>query len=97
MGAALFLDGGAVADASSSPTVYQTALDPTRIQWAAGLGLRYHTPFGPLRLDVAARLPDRFTGSWGSRFPPVPYTFWADGTPHREPIVAVHIALGEAF
>ncbi len=93
-GAAVFLDGGSVSDASSLPTAYQTALDPTRVQWAAGVGLRYRTPFGPLRVDVAARLPGREDAG---RFPPVPYTFWPDGTPHREPIVAVHLALGEAF
>lgn len=93
LGAALFLDGGAIGDASPVPTAYQTALDPTRIQWAGGVGLRYRTAFGTLRADVAARLPDRLTGD----FPPVPYTTWSDGTPHREPIVAVHIALGEAF
>jgi translocation and assembly module TamA len=96
-GAALFLDGGSVSDASALPTAYQTALDPTRVQWAAGLGLRYRTPFGPLRVDLAARLPERLGGDTASRFPPVPYTTWADGTPHREPILAVHIALGEAF
>ncbi len=93
LGGALFLDGGSVADASSVPSAWQTALDPTRLQWAAGVGLRYETPFGPFRLDVASRLP---TGR-GGVFPPVPYTFWPDGTPHSEPIVAVHIALGEAF
>ncbi len=97
VGAALFVDGGAVSDASARPTAYQTALDPTRIQWAAGIGLRYRTPFGPLRLDVAARLPETFQGEVPERFPPVPYTFWADGTPHREPILAVHLSLGEAF
>ena len=93
-GAAVFLDGGSVSDASSLPTAYQTALDPTRVQWAAGVGLRYRTPFGPLRVDVAARLPGREDAG---EFPPVPYTFWPDGKPHREPIVAVHLALGEAF
>ncbi|HEY6101222.1 MAG TPA: BamA/TamA family outer membrane protein [Anaeromyxobacter sp.] len=97
LGAAVFLDGGAVASASGVPTAYQTALDPTRAQWAAGVGLRYRTPFGSLRADVAARLPESFRGDVNSRFPPVPDTFWSDGTPHREPIVAVHIALGEAF
>jgi translocation and assembly module TamA len=97
VGVALFLDGGAVANASAVPTAYQTALDPTRVQWASGVGLRYRTAFGTLRADVAARLPERLTGPWSSRYPPVPYTFWSDGTPHREPIVAVHIALGEAF
>jgi len=97
VGAALFLDGGAVSDASARPTAYQTALDPTRLQWAAGVGFRYRTVFGPLRLDVAARLPETLQGATSERFPAVPYTFWEDRTPHREPIVAVHIALGEAF
>lgn len=91
LGAALFVDAGAVSAATGSPTEYQTALDPTLLQWAAGFGLRYHTAFGTLRADVAARLPDRFTGDFSHRFPQVP------GTPHREPILAVHIALGEAF
>jgi translocation and assembly module TamA len=97
LGVALFVDGGSVSDASARPTAYQTALDPTRIQWAAGFGLRYRTPFGPLRLDVAARLPETLRGKTSERFPPVPYTAWPDGVPHREPIVAVHLALGEAF
>jgi translocation and assembly module TamA len=91
LGAAIFVDGGSVSAASGVPTEYQTALDPTRVQWAAGFGLRYFTAFGVLRADVAARLPDRFTGDFSDRFPQVPFT------PHREPIVAVHIALGEAF
>jgi hypothetical protein len=29
--------------------------------------------------------------------PPRPYTFWPDGERHFEPIVAVHLSLGEAF
>ncbi len=94
LGGALFLDGGGIADASAVPSAWQTALDPTRLQWAAGIGLRYETPFGPFRLDVASRLP---TGRGKEAFPPVPYTYRPDGTPHSEPIVAVHIALGEAF
>lgn len=101
VGGVVFLDAGAVSDASASPTEYQTALDPTRLQFAAGLGLRYHTPFGPLRLDVAARLPDNFQGPSKTWFPPVPYAYAEDGRlaqqPHREPVVAVHLALGEAF
>jgi translocation and assembly module TamA len=88
LGGALFLDAGTVADASSVPSAWQTALDPTRLQWAAGIGLRYNTAFGPLRVDVASRLP---TGRGEELFPSVPFT------PHSEPIVAVHIALGEAF
>ena len=44
-----FMDGGTVFD-----TPYPNA-DET-IRWAAGLGLRYFTGFGPLRLDVALPL-----------------------------------------
>ncbi len=97
VGAALFLDAGNVSDASAVPSTWQTALDPTLLQWAAGLGLRYRTPFGPLRLDVAARLPERLGTLSSASFPSVPYTTWPDGTPHREPIVAIHFSLGEAF
>jgi len=97
LGGVVFVDAGAVADASPVPSAYQTALDPTRLQWAAGFGLRYRTPFGPVRLDVAARLPERLDGPVNEWFPPVPFTSWPDGSPHREPIVAVHLALGEAF
>jgi len=41
-----FIDGGAVTEAS-----YPNFEDP--IQWAGGLGFRYYTAIGPLRLDVA--------------------------------------------
>jgi translocation and assembly module TamA len=96
LGAAFFVDAGAVSDASAVPTEWQTVLDATAFQWASGVGLRYHTPFGPLRLDVGVRLPE-FWSTTPSAFPAVPYTFYPDGTPHREPIVAVHLSLGEAF
>lgn len=96
LGGAVFLDAGGVSDASAVPSAWQQALDPGALQYAAGLGLRYRTPFGPLRIDVAARLPDRLSTDL-SAFPAVPYTRWPDGTYHREPIVAVHISIGEAF
>lgn len=96
LGAALFVDAGAVSDASAVPSTWQAVLDPGNLQWAAGVGLRYRTPFGPLRVDVAARLPDRLSLDH-SAFPAVPYTRWPDGALHREPIVAVHFSLGEAF
>jgi translocation and assembly module TamA len=96
LGAAVFLDGGTISDASALPTEWRAALDFGQAQWAAGLGVRYRTPFGPLRLDVAARLPDRWSTD-RSAFPAVPYTRWPDGTLHREPLVAVHFYLGEAF
>jgi translocation and assembly module TamA len=91
LGVATFLDMGNASDSSAVPSAWQVALDPTLLQFAAGVGLRYRTPFGPLRLDVGVRLPK------GGEFPAVPFTFWPDGTPHREPIVAVHLSLGEAF
>ncbi len=97
LGGAIFFDGGNVSDASAVPSTWQTAIDPTLLQFAAGIGLRYRTPFGPVRLDVAARLPERLGTLTEESFPAVPYTTWPDGTPHREPIVAVHLSIGEAF
>jgi len=96
LGAAVFLDYGAVSDFSSVPTTWREALTLSAIQWAAGFGLRYRTPFGPIRLDVAARLPDRWPID-PSAFPAVPFTLRPDGSLHHEPIVAVHLSLGEAF
>jgi translocation and assembly module TamA len=46
IGVVPFIDGGTVFDAP------YPSFDET-IRWAAGLGLRYFTDFGPLRLDVA--------------------------------------------
>ncbi len=93
LGGAVFLDAGNVSQASGSPTAYQTALDPSLLQWAAGVGARYRTPFGPLRLDVGVRLPSDWSAGvpFNDRFPTVPFT------DHREPIVAVHLTIGEAF
>ncbi len=98
-GGALFLDAGGVSYYSSKPTEYQKALDPTQLQWASGLGIRYRTPFGPLRVDLGVRLPTDWSAGvpFNERFPPVPFTEYPDKTPHREPIVAVQIALGEAY
>ncbi|HET8542106.1 MAG TPA: BamA/TamA family outer membrane protein [Anaeromyxobacter sp.] len=101
LGGALFVDAAGISNYSSKPTEYQTALDPTLLQWGAGLGLRYRTPFGPLRVDIGMRLPTDLSKGvpFDDRFPAVPYAIGADGLPatHREPIVAVQIALGEAF
>jgi translocation and assembly module TamA len=99
LGGAVFVDAAGVSDYSAVPTEYQKALDPTTLQWATGLGLRYRTPFGPLRVDVGVRLPNDLAKGvpFTERFPAVPYTFWEDGTPHRETIVAIQIALGEAY
>jgi translocation and assembly module TamA len=52
IGVVPFVDGGTVYDASY-PDFEET------FRWAAGLGLRYHTGFGPVRLDVAIPLNKR--------------------------------------
>lgn len=103
LGLALFLDAGNVSKPDSDGLAWLAAADPTLLQYAAGVGLRYRTPAGPLRLDVAARLPnpwaptreapglpvlsDACIAQPSSAFPCV----------HREPLVAVHLTLGEAF
>lgn len=46
-----FIDGGA-AFAARRPSL-------SDLEWGGGLGLRYETPFGPLRLDVATPLTSR--------------------------------------
>lgn len=51
IGLVAFVDGGSVAD-EALPT-FSTP------QWGAGVGLRYFTPLGPLRFDVAAPLNPR--------------------------------------
>ena len=47
-GAVAFVDAGSVG-ASSAP-------DFSRLRFGAGLGVRYHTPIGPIRVDVAVPL-----------------------------------------
>jgi translocation and assembly module TamA len=97
LGGVLFVDAGNVSLPSATPSAWQTALDPTLLQWAAGLGLRYRTPFGPLRLDVGARLPTDWSAGvlFDHRFPPVP-TLEGERV-HREVLMTVHLTLGEAF
>jgi translocation and assembly module TamA len=48
---AAFADFGTVSRGSLTPAVLG------HIQWATGLGLRYLTPVGPIRIDLAYRLP----------------------------------------
>ncbi len=45
----LFVDFGQVWSEASAP-------EATRVEWAPGMGVRYFTAIGPLRLDVAYRL-----------------------------------------
>lgn len=85
--------------------------DLSGVLWAVGLGLRYLTPIGPIRIDFARRLPF-------GRLPPlfqvdatgaiveVPYTaddscFGLFGSNTDSPVpdtmCALHISIGEAF
>ncbi len=95
---ALFVDAGYVSYRSAVPNAYQFALAPARLQWAAGFGIRYRTPVGPLRLDLAARLPNDFSPGvpFDDRFPPVPGNGGQPGT-RREDWWALHLSVGEAF
>ncbi len=52
IGVVAFVDGGSAFE-PSAPDFGQDVL------WGAGLGLRYHTPIGPLRLDIAFPLERR--------------------------------------
>jgi translocation and assembly module TamA len=112
-GGALFVDAGNVSRPSAQPNGYQAALDPTLLQWAAGLGVRYRTPFGPLRFDVGVQVPTDLAAGvpFEHRFPTIPSVENA-GAPiydktgavvgyvpsvHREPWIAFHVSVGEAF
>ena len=102
-GLALFLDAGNVSDPENAGMAWLQAADPTLLHLAAGLGLRYRTPVGPLRLDVAARLPNPMAGVTEPAGLPV-LTDACLAAPssdypcvHREPLVSVHLTLGEAF
>jgi translocation and assembly module TamA len=89
LGAAVFLDYGIVTENQAD------AFNPGNLQYAVGLGLRYLTIFGPIRVDVAGRLPRRTSSGWV--MPSLPVVNADPGTVHSEPIVSVHLSLGEAF
>jgi translocation and assembly module TamA len=91
---AVFLDFGDVRLSAAE------SLDVRRLQYAAGLGLRYNTLFGPVRVDTAIRLP---TGG-GDPWPGVQVvditragSVTDHGTLHSPPYVSVHLSIGEAF
>jgi outer membrane protein insertion porin family len=72
----LFVDGGNVwADAAN--------IQPTGLRWAAGPGLRYDTPIGPIRVDL------------GIQLNPVPGLV-INGSPERRRW-RVHFSIGQAF
>ncbi|HET9599801.1 MAG TPA: BamA/TamA family outer membrane protein [Anaeromyxobacteraceae bacterium] len=91
---ALFLDVGNVSSSSGSGSAWTEVLDLSKLQAAIGIGIRYRTPFGPFRADLACRLPNDFSAGvpFEQRFPAVP-----GDSGHHEPIVAFHLTLGEAY
>ena len=66
---AVFTDAAYVSYPSAVPNAYRYGLDPGRLQWAAGFGIRFRTPVGPLRLDLAGRLPNDLVARRGIRGP----------------------------
>lgn len=80
---------------------------PRGLHYAVGLGIRYRTPLGPIRLDVARRLPLGPELSVAQPSPPISYPATGDcfgiggggprypGSP--EGVCALHISVGEAF
>jgi translocation and assembly module TamA len=85
-GAALFMDAGQVS-ASLKAT-------PGEFRVGAGVGLRYYTPIGPIRLDVAVPMPRHgaMTVATGKQ-PPTPPTITTPGDDAFE----IYIGLGQAF
>jgi translocation and assembly module TamA len=94
LGGAVFLDFGNVTNTISE------ALDLRNLQYAVGAGLRYMTIFGPVRLDVAGRLPRPGGDQPGVQVEqlgsPLNQPSSVVGV-HHEPIVSVHLSIGEAF
>jgi translocation and assembly module TamA len=80
VGIATFLDGGRV---TTRPAVLDP-FDPTELYWAAGAGLRYDTPVGPLRVDAGYRL-----NRHGNDYLVSDRTVWDR--------IALHLSIGEAF
>jgi translocation and assembly module TamA len=102
LGLALFLDAGNVSKPDTGGLAWLAAADPTLLQYAAGLGLRYRTPVGPLRLDVAVRVPNPLNPGGGSGQAVLSDYCTANPSSsypcvHNEPLASVHLTLGEAF
>jgi translocation and assembly module TamA len=98
-----FVDFGEVTRGPFSPG------DIPGLLWAAGLGLRYLTPIGPIRVDVAYRLPfgtlpGLYTVNPAGVIEPVPYDaaggcfgFGSSASLVTDGNCVLHIAIGEAF
>lgn len=104
LGGATFLDFGNVSYKAAD------ALNLANLQYAVGGGIRYKTVFGPLRLDVAYRIPgpdgqpgvEILQPQRAADCPPAPQactrsTLQPTGTYHHFPFVSVHLTIGEAF
>ena len=84
-----FLDAGNVFDRVSN-------LRLGRIRGAAGFGVRYRSPVGPIRVDLGFKLDRRElpVGACPSVVSVLPDPF---PTTCREPLTALHVSIGQAF
>jgi len=85
LGGVLFVDVGRVLGSGPAAGAYRDVLDLSRLELAVGGGLRYATPFGPVRFDVGLR-PRMFT-----------YVTGLPSVLHGRFPGAIHISIGEAF
>ena len=88
-----------------------TANDLPHVLWAVGVGIRWLTPIGPIRVDLARRLPFGdppvlYQVDAAGAIAPISYTpdnscFGLGGshpaTPVSDNMCALHISIGEAF
>jgi len=100
---ATFVDYGQVTTAQVHPS------DAAHLLWAVGLGLRYLTPIGPVRLDLARRLPfGRPPPLYDATAPGMPVGYSVDDScfglfgSHPDTLVTdnlcvLQISIGEAF
>jgi translocation and assembly module TamA len=88
---AVFLDFGAVR------FVARDAFNVSSLQYAVGAGVRYKTVFGPLRVDVATRLPKADGNQPTVEVLTLDPNLKTSGTTHAYPYVTVHLSIGEAF
>jgi translocation and assembly module TamA len=92
------LAGAAFLDFGTVRFFAREALDLNNLQYAVGAGIRYKTVFGPLRVDIAGRLP-RPDGNG----PTIEVLQLKDDNTlapvgkHAYPYVSVHLSIGEAF